>query len=126
VKANLTGSGASPSDVSVSSLLSGLGFGTYSLTASGYYTFPNGFILQWGNSGYIYSESSVSVSFPVRFPTACLSAQATLQIPSFTFYYDQVTQIVGTPSQTGMTVAAQRVGGDATYPVSVYWFALGY
>lgn len=70
VKANLTGSFGNASDVSVSSLLSGLGFGSYSLVSPGYYHLPNGLIIQWGTSTQAaYSSGLYTTTFPISFTT---------------------------------------------------------
>lgn len=78
VKANLSGSPAAPSDIGISALLAGLGFGASSQTANGYATIPvlvagvqTEIILQWASvSGTV--NSSQTYSFPIPFPNACL------------------------------------------------------
>lgn len=54
----------------------------YSLGASGYQKLPSGFIIQWGKSAVIGSNTSVSVTFPLTFPTACVSVVATPESPA--------------------------------------------
>ena len=134
VKANTSLSGAAPSDVSISSLAGLIGIGTGLLSTNGYFQVPiiiggvsKTAIVQWGKTANINSESSVSVTFPIAFPNACLNAGATIVIPSASNFYDQGAQIVGTPGTTGMTVFLQQYDGSGhNYPVSISWFVIGY
>ena len=125
-KANTTGSPATPSDVSISSLLPLLGFGAHSLSSPGYYIFPNGLIIQWGTTGYRASEGDVTVSYPIAFPNAVLNAIATM-----------VTNVPGdinndiwakiSPSTNNSTISVNygaSSGGNPGY--GAYWVAIGY
>jgi len=108
---------------SLATALTNLGFSN-SLGSSGYQKLPGGLILQWGKTSNFSSETSQSVTFPIAFPNACLNAGTTLIIPAATSSYDQFSQVVGTPSTTGMSIMCQQVT-NYTYPVSAFWFALG-
>jgi hypothetical protein len=50
---------------------------TGSLTENGYIVLPNGFILQWGfYNATVNAGQTVSITFPISFPTACLNIGA--------------------------------------------------
>lgn len=48
------------------------------LSTNGYQKLPGGLIIQWGTSGSMSGSpyASVSVTFPIPFPTACFSCVA--------------------------------------------------
>ena len=104
-------------------LLSGLPYAQLSTATDGYQVLPGGLIMQWGITTH-GAEGSQSVTFPVPFPNTILSAQATLVIPSFNAAYNQWAQ-VSSPVRTGMDVIAQYHEGSPTWPVNIYWFAIG-
>lgn len=88
------------------------------LAASGYQKLPGGVIIQWGQTGTIGTDSSVTVTFPIAFPNACLCAVA------------QSTLAPGGTngaaiSTRGYTTTTMLVGNDASVaPAS--WIAIGY
>jgi len=43
----------------------------------GYLKLPNGMIIQWG-SGTVASATNVTLTFPIEFPNACLTAMTSL------------------------------------------------
>jgi len=125
VKANLTGSTATPSDVTLTALLSSMGFGASSIASNGYITIPavvsgvaRTLIIQWGSAN-APTDGSSSYSFPLTFPTAGLQI------------------IGGTPSSNYLATNGNKVGAgfvstsmyyvysdDVGVPVS--WIAIGY
>ncbi|KVK99929.1 gp53-like domain-containing protein [Burkholderia ubonensis] len=98
-------------------------FGTYtqrvgqpfanSLTSSGYQKLPSGLIIQWG-TGTTQSSGSVTLTFPVAFPTTCRSATAN--------NWGGGTVYVGITSfsAASMVVNSGSVGQNFT------WIAIGY
>jgi hypothetical protein len=95
------------------------------LTTNGYQKIIGGLIIQWGKTANYTNESSQTITFPIAFPTACLNAQATLIIPNNSTAQDQFAQIVGVPTLTSVSLYCQQVSNN-TYPVSIYWMAIGY
>lgn len=86
-----------------------------SLSGSGYQKLPSGLIVQWGLKST--SAGSNTTTFPVAFPTACLSAVATRNTGTPATINDIVTVI---SVATASFVLATAAGGN------VYWFAIGY
>lgn len=41
-------------------------------SASGYFKFPGGLIIQWGVTASLTSATTTAITFPTPFPTACL------------------------------------------------------
>jgi hypothetical protein len=56
------------------------GMDTSSITTNGYQKLPGGLIMQWGTVAATQTGSGnavIDTNFPIAFPTACLSLQAT-------------------------------------------------
>lgn len=89
-----------------------------SLAASGYQKLPGGLIIQWGITGSIAGDASVTVTFPVAFPNACLCAVAQSNLaPGATN-----GAAISTRSYTTTTML---VGNDFN-AASATWIAIGY
>lgn len=89
-----------------------------SIATNGYMKLPGGLIFQWGKSATIAGNVSAAVTFPVAFPTAILSAQATPE------YGGTTTNCFGTVfnmSTSGMSIN-NLAGQSAPY----YYFVIGY
>lgn len=84
---------------------------------SGYVKFPNGFIIQWGEA-YIRANSTKYKSFPIAFPTACISVQVTHKTTATN--WDKVC-VAGDYTRTGCTIA-----NCETVNSMINWMALGY
>lgn len=84
---------------------------------SGYVKFPNGFIIQWGEA-YVGANSTGYKSFPIAFPTACISVQVTHKT-TFT-NWDKVC-VAGNYTRTSCTIA-----NCETVNSMINWMALGY
>ena len=84
---------------------------------SGYVKFPNGFIIQWGEA-YVGANSTVYKSFPIAFPTACISVQVTHKTTSTN--WDKVC-MAGKYTRTSCTIA-----NCETVNSMINWMALGY
>lgn len=67
-------------------------------SANGWCRLPNGLILQWGVAS-VNGDSNQIVTLPIPFPTACLSAQATLNSVSFDVLGDAGIGVVWTSTQ---------------------------
>ena len=84
---------------------------------SGYVKFPNGFIIQWGEA-YISANSTRYKSFPIAFPTACISVQVTHKTTATN--WDKVC-VAGNYTRTSCTIA-----NCETVNSMINWMALGY
>lgn len=85
--------------------------------ASGYVKFPNGFIIQWGQA-YVGANSTGYKSFPIAFPTACISVQVTHKTTATN--WDKVC-VAGNYTRTSCTIA-----NCETVNSLINWMALGY
>lgn len=84
---------------------------------SGYVKFPNGFIIQWGEA-YVGANSTGYKSFPIAFPTACISVQVTHKTTAIN--WDKVC-VAGNYTRTSCTIA-----NCETVNSMINWMALGY
>lgn len=84
---------------------------------SGYVKFPNGFIIQWGEV-YIGANTAVYKSFPIAFPTACISVQVTHKTTATN--WDKVC-VAGKYTRTSCTIS-----NCETVNSMINWMALGY
>lgn len=84
---------------------------------SGYVKFPNGFIIQWGEA-YVGANSTGHKSFPIAFPTACISVQVTHKTTAIN--WDKVC-VAGNYTRTSCTIA-----NCETVNSIINWMALGY
>lgn len=84
---------------------------------AGYVKFPNGFIIQWGEA-YVGANSTGHKSFPIAFPTACISVQVTHKTTATN--WDKVC-VAGNYTRTGCTIA-----NCETVNSMINWMALGY
>lgn len=92
----------------------GLLLGTFSATANGYTYLPNGLIMQWGA---VSANSTVgNATFPIAFPTACLSVTANRQVIGANGF----CAVVG----TNTTVAQIRSAN--TVAATCFYMAIGY
>lgn len=88
-----------------------------SKNVSGYVKFPNGFIIQWGEA-YLGANSTGHKSFPIAFPTACISVQVTHKTTATN--WDKVC-VAGNYTRTSCTIA-----NGETVNSMINWMALGY
>lgn len=84
---------------------------------AGYVKFPNGFIIQWGEA-YVGANSTEYKSFPIAFPTACISVQVTHKTTATN--WDKVC-VAGNYTRTSCTIA-----NGETVNSMINWMALGY
>lgn len=84
---------------------------------TGYVKFPNGFIIQWGEV-YMGANSTRYKSFPIAFPTACISVQVTHKTTATN--WDKVC-VAGNYTRTSCTIA-----NCETVNSMINWMALGY
>lgn len=84
---------------------------------AGYVKFPNGFIIQWGEA-YVGANSTGYKSFPIAFPTACISVQVTHKTTATN--WDKVC-VAGKYTRTSCTIA-----NCETVNSMINWMALGY
>lgn len=84
---------------------------------AGYVKFPNGFIIQWGEA-YVGANATGYKSFPIAFPTACISVQVTHKTTATN--WDKVC-VAGNYTRTSCTIA-----NGETVNSMINWMALGY
>lgn len=84
---------------------------------AGYVKFPNGFIIQWGEA-YVGANSVHYKSFPIAFPSACISVQVTHKTTAIN--WDKIC-VAGNYTRTGCTLA-----NCETVNSMINWMALGY
>ena len=84
---------------------------------SGYVKFPNGFIIQWGEA-HVRANSTRYKSFPIAFPTACISVQVTHKTTATN--WDKVC-VAGNYTRTSCIIA-----NGETVNSMINWMALGY
>lgn len=91
-----------------------------SLTTTGYSTFPNGLILQWG---YLFLTGGTgTVVFPIAFPTAVLNIQVTPE----TSDGKRSVGVASSPTKTQF-VAYKGEGNSGSLQAGyIYWSAIGY
>lgn len=90
-----------------------------SLSANGYQKLSSGLIMQWGTTPSIGTDSSYAVTFPIAFPTACVSVQVCGKLGTIT---GASGYSIGTGSYT---TTAVTIYNDSN-PQTVAWFAIGY
>ncbi|WP_168371535.1 gp53-like domain-containing protein [Sphingomonas sp. Leaf257] len=95
--------------------------------AGGYQALPGGFYMMWGQyRQYINSETSLSIVFPIAFPTMCMSFVATPYINSASDVRDLWLQNMGAPSRFGASVYTQAPNVTRQTLDGFDWFAVGY
>lgn len=99
---------------------------TASLAANGYQKFPSGLLLQWGEDTVTHAESggSVSVTFPVAFPTACRQILLTPRNPSSLNNNGSLASYVS-KSLTGFFWRPEYTGAGTDQIDGVNWLAIG-
>lgn len=99
------------------------GFSTSSLSENGYQKLPSGLIMQWGQAISTGGPSQRTVTFPTRFPTACLNVVVGLMNGGWEG--DNITYasyIYNSKTTTSFKyVLDAEVGTEG-----VTWFAIGY
>lgn len=90
---------------------------TASKAANGWHKDTNtGMIFQWGRVGSS-TPTNVSVTFPIAFPSACVSVQNTIIRPTNDAGENNWTYVTSI-SKTGASIGTDRYGA--------FWFAVGY
>ena len=87
-----------------------------SIGTSGYQRFPSGLIIQWGTRAMDSTASPHAVTFPIAFPTACLSVQAQNNSNAFPTLASVLTT-------TSVQLANGSAGSNAG---TAMYFAIGY
>lgn len=102
---------------------------TQNLTSPGYVKFPNGLILQWGQSANVAS-STTTTTFPIAFPNACLNVTGCGYQVAFGVQAYIVLNGKGLSSFSWGAFAANSGGAPAnsatSNQVQNYWFAIGF
>lgn len=85
-----------------------------SKAGNGYQKLPSGLIIQWGLNTIATGLGGQTITFPIAFPTACVTATATIN--------GGAGQTVGTMTST----TAVTVTHSYASPLGIYWVAIGY
>ena len=94
------------------------------LSTNGYVTLPGGVIIQWGLTGVIPDDSTLTVTFPIPFPNACLNVNATEQYTGVVSGAHVLA--ITTITNTNFTVLADDVSTTTNANLKAYWIAIGY
>ena len=103
---------------------------TSSMTTSGYQKLPSGLIIQWGQATLLASGTgvaSVSVTFPIAFPTASLIAFAIPTADINTSWGGVAPAKISSLTATGLT-AVFNANAHTTFDQdqTIYWASIGY
>ena len=93
----------------------------YYSSTKGYVQFGSGLLIQWGRTGTISAQSSVTITFPTAFATNNYTPVVSLRPTNrkFTFCDAQIH------SQTASSFVADNVNNSGITSV-IYWYAIGY
>lgn len=94
-----------------------------SLTANGYQKLPSGLIIQWGTTAAITSDGRTMVTFPIAFPTACLSAVANFKDVTFTNHSQSFG--IGNLNAASFEIENQLIVTSPSVSLPAVWIALG-
>lgn len=97
---------------------------THAFSTAGYQKLPSGLILQWMQ--YSAGSGSFAAAWPIAFPNACLSAQATPADPASSAVVDAT---INTYDVAGITISRRFVsfsGGGGAAGGNVWIFGIGY
>ena len=89
---------------------------------AGYVVFENGLIMQWGITGRLYTDRSTRVTFPIKFPNAVLSFQATRQVGVNKDDWANINSL----STSSAVVRAEYTGHGGRGTGYIRWLAIGY
>lgn len=92
--------------------------GSSSLATSGYFTFPGGFTIQWGDGGTVAGSTTKAITFPTAF-TTCYSVTANGNVDGSTQGADGY--YISAMSATGFTFG----NGMNTTQTAIHWIAVG-
>lgn len=99
--------------------------GSSSFGSSGYQVLPSGFIIQWGVTGLIASDGRATVTLPIAFPTAMLSATSSPRNDGTSGSFGDITSShVGVFTTTTFQISLDAFSGSTVY--AVYWIAIGH
>jgi hypothetical protein len=90
-----------------------------SLSDNGFQRLPGGLVLQWGRTGTISSNATITVTFPVSFPIACVNV-----VNSVNYTVDGDINEVCHISD--LSVNSYRVRNSNPQSTRTYWYAIGY
>jgi len=107
------------SNINLAAALGHLGFLGQSLTANGYYKFPSGLILQWGENA-VTPNSYLNVTLPITYPNAHLQCLAS----NSTDIYMSFTQTGGACAPNGTSQITLQNIEDTIYCVT-RWISIG-
>jgi hypothetical protein len=96
-----------------------------SLATNGYQRMPGGLIIQWGTTPSIATDGRTTITFPVAFPNACLSATSSpINNAGGGTFPDVTSSHVGLFTATTMQISLDSAGVSTNYTVS--WIAIGW
>lgn len=90
-----------------------------SLAENGYQKLHGGMFLQWGLTATIAANSTITVTFPIAFPSACVNVVNSVQ-------YTVDGDINEVCHISNVTETSYRVRNSNPQSTKTYWFAIGY
>ena len=94
------------------------------LTTNGWCRLPNGLIMQWGTTGTLPYDTSINVSFPIPFPSACLNITASPQAINPQSYSGTTSAYTSNVTRIGATLTNDSSTVREAFAIT--WFAIGY
>jgi hypothetical protein len=92
-----------------------------SKTSNGYQKLPNGLIIQWGVSGTLSPSGSVTVTFPIAFPSGASIVTGCLQGSAYSYTHSAIFASIISATQVTFTEGSGGGAGGA----GVMWIAIG-
>ena len=123
VSANIQDATITGSDIANSTITNAkLANNAFSANSPGYLVLPNGIYIQWGSTGSIAGSGSSSVTFPIAFPTACLTVQVNLILTG------AAGNNYATGGGTSLTTTGFTIynGNTSVALTGTRWLAIGY
>lgn len=90
-------------------------------SVNGYMKFPNGIILQWGQTGYTTSETTMNITFPIVYPNKILNVTTGV----YSTHIPMLARITAV-STTGLTVTFNFQMNVSNGGSSLYWMTIGW
>ena len=93
-------------------------FSAKSLAANGYQKLPSGLIVQWGKASSMTGGTTLTITLPLTFPTACLALMVQRNDNLSATNLGAVSAVVTSTSQI-------TIRNGSTDTLAPMWFALG-
>ena len=91
---------------------------------NGYQKLYGGLIIQWGTTGSLNYDTSLNISFPILFPSACLNMVASPRAINTQSFSGSVSAYTSNVTNTGATLTNDS--STAREAFAITWMAIGY